>query len=219
MATATLFYQSKKEGHGQPTGPVERAWRWCRRRPAWAALIGTCVLGLLTLLGGGVWFTRQLGQELQRIEQARRETAAAERRLQFAFTHEVADGLDSDLRQLAAVRRTMTLLLGERADWSEEQLAAGMRDARASEPRLFGGRLGSSSRRLGRVQSGWSVQPVLACAATQQRERNVERRIRRVDSPYEDAPYPVLGYRTVPGGALGRWELRVRQQPGSTRVA
>ena len=105
---------------------------------AWAALIVASLLGLLTLLVGGLWFTRQLHQELQRTEAARQATTDAEHRLQLALTREVAEGLDSDLRQLAAVPQTIAAILGERTDWTEEQLGAAMQQALGNDARLFG---------------------------------------------------------------------------------
>lgn len=37
----------------RPVGRVEKTWKWCRRRPAWAALI---LVGFLSLIGFGVGF-------------------------------------------------------------------------------------------------------------------------------------------------------------------
>ncbi|HQR08722.1 MAG TPA: protein kinase [Gemmatales bacterium] len=37
----------------RPVGRVEKTWKWCRRRPAWAGLI---LVGLLSLVGFGVGF-------------------------------------------------------------------------------------------------------------------------------------------------------------------
>jgi hypothetical protein len=122
----------------RPVGALERAWRWCQRQPAWAALIATSVLGLLVLLGGGAWFNHQLRKELASTEEARQEKAAAERHLQLAFTRELADGLDGDLRQLETFPQTVALLLAHRADWSEEQFEAWFRELVRDEPRLFG---------------------------------------------------------------------------------
>src|SRR5207244_2149321 len=36
--------------HARPVGKVERAWRWCRRKPAVAAAIASASLALLTTL-------------------------------------------------------------------------------------------------------------------------------------------------------------------------
>jgi Protein kinase domain/Cache domain len=115
----------------RPAGVAERLGRWCRRRPAWAVLIATSILALLALLGGGLWFNRQVRAELEHTRQA-------ERRLQLAFTDEVADNLDGDLRQIAEVPQTVALALEVRTDWTEKQLEAWMRSALGNDDRLFG---------------------------------------------------------------------------------
>jgi hypothetical protein len=115
----------------RPAGVVERVGRWCRRRPAWATLLAVSVLGLLTLVGGGAWFNRQLRQELAGRKQA-------EHRLQVAFTSELADGIDSDLRQIAAGPQTAARLLSTRTDWDEKHLDEWMRGALKDNDRVFG---------------------------------------------------------------------------------
>jgi tetratricopeptide (TPR) repeat protein len=58
--------------HARPVGPLERAWKWARRRPAWAALIGVCVLTVVGILAGGIWHHLEIREALSR-------TAAAEK--------------------------------------------------------------------------------------------------------------------------------------------
>jgi WD40 repeat protein/predicted Ser/Thr protein kinase len=58
----------------RPTGPAERSWRWCRRHPAVAALLGVVALALMTAIIGGVWHVRQ-------IEAANREIGLGYNRL------------------------------------------------------------------------------------------------------------------------------------------
>jgi serine/threonine protein kinase/WD40 repeat protein len=64
----------------------ERTWRWCRRNPAVAALVGVIALMLLCLAGGSLWFAArvqveglQRENERQRADRAERE--AKEKRL------------------------------------------------------------------------------------------------------------------------------------------
>jgi len=56
-------------------GPLERAAKWARRRPAVAALIGVSAVALVALMGGGLWYNAQL-----RVERDRATTAAASER-------------------------------------------------------------------------------------------------------------------------------------------
>jgi eukaryotic-like serine/threonine-protein kinase len=46
----------------RPVGPPERAWRWCRRRPALALATGTAVAALIATLGLGVAFAVAQGR-------------------------------------------------------------------------------------------------------------------------------------------------------------
>jgi hypothetical protein len=115
----------------RPVGPVERLWRWCRRHPGSATAAGVAVLALLVVLGVVLGFNRQLGRQLQRAENA-------EQGLRTALTRQVAERLDNDLRQLAAVPKLMAPALSGRTDWTKQQLAAWMRKALENDPRLFG---------------------------------------------------------------------------------
>jgi hypothetical protein len=132
--------------HARPISWWRRTEKWVRRRPAVAALLAVSSLALLLLLAGGWWFAQRLSAELH-------NTTTAERNLEDALAHEVALGLDSDLRQLEMVPQAMAALLTARADWKEEQLEAWLnalvkKDDRvfalcvAFEPSQFGGSAG-----------------------------------------------------------------------------
>jgi hypothetical protein len=115
----------------RPVGMPGRLWRWCKRRPGWATTIGVSAVALLLITAGSLWFSGRLRIELDR-------TAAKQRELQIALARQVAERLDSDLRQLAAGPRTLAVLLGERSDWAEPQLDDALRQMLDSDPRLFG---------------------------------------------------------------------------------
>jgi tRNA A-37 threonylcarbamoyl transferase component Bud32 len=115
----------------RPLSGAERAWRWCRRNPARAAAAGVVLLSLVVVLAGGVWFHRRLEGQL-------RQTEAAERQLQISLTRQAAERLDSDLRQLATIPQLMAATLAQRADWTEGQLEAWMREAIEKDTRVFG---------------------------------------------------------------------------------
>jgi serine/threonine protein kinase len=111
--------------------PIERTWRWCLRRPAWAAMIAACAIATVLICSGSWWFTGQISRELARTEQKQHE-------LQIALARQVAERLDSDLRQLASVPRTLARLLSDRTDWTVQQIDASLQDLLNSDPRLFG---------------------------------------------------------------------------------
>jgi tetratricopeptide (TPR) repeat protein len=56
----------------------ERALKWARRRPAWAALIGVSVLAVISLLGGSLWYNARLQAALREADR-QRELAERER--------------------------------------------------------------------------------------------------------------------------------------------
>jgi predicted Ser/Thr protein kinase len=47
----------------RPVPAWEKAWKWAKRRPAWAALIGTVIVGTAGLIAAGVWFNSRLRDE------------------------------------------------------------------------------------------------------------------------------------------------------------
>src|SRR5262249_16949516 len=53
------------------TGPLERAVRWARRRPARSALLAACLVGLLAVAAGPVWSERgrQRGRALSLVRE------------------------------------------------------------------------------------------------------------------------------------------------------
>jgi WD40 repeat protein/serine/threonine protein kinase len=59
----------------RPVGTLERVRKWIRRRPAAAALVAVSMVAVMSLLGGGAWFTLKL-------DRARRDAQTAERTAQ-----------------------------------------------------------------------------------------------------------------------------------------
>jgi WD40 repeat protein len=73
-------FQAGEAIRARPVGRLERVARWCRRRPAVAALMAVSVLAGLGLLGGGAFFTAllaernaRLANEVSRAEKAERD--------------------------------------------------------------------------------------------------------------------------------------------------
>ncbi len=60
------------------SGPVERLGRWCRRKPAWAALWSVSALALVLLLAGGFWYSSRLSHAEAEMAAARQIAATRE---------------------------------------------------------------------------------------------------------------------------------------------
>ncbi|HMC88680.1 MAG TPA: serine/threonine-protein kinase, partial [Gemmataceae bacterium] len=69
-------FQEGRPIHARPVTWGERLWRWCRRKPAAAALVATAFVLVGLILGGGLWLERQ--QAEVRAQTARREGRAAQ---------------------------------------------------------------------------------------------------------------------------------------------
>jgi WD40 repeat protein len=57
----------------RPVGPVGRAWRWARRNPGWAAMLGTVAGLLLVIAVGSSLLTLRLNQTLQETQEEKRK--------------------------------------------------------------------------------------------------------------------------------------------------
>jgi WD40 repeat protein/tRNA A-37 threonylcarbamoyl transferase component Bud32 len=67
--------------HARPVGRVERGWRWCRRKPAVAALLGTGLLGVAAVLIVGLIYNYHLGLALTEVEKKKNEVEGREQQL------------------------------------------------------------------------------------------------------------------------------------------
>jgi tetratricopeptide (TPR) repeat protein len=80
-------FQAREPIVARPVGRLERAWKWARRRPAAAALLGVVVLGLTGGVSGVLWYAdreRALRQQAEHAEQqAKRSEAEAKAVLEF----------------------------------------------------------------------------------------------------------------------------------------
>ena len=122
----------------RPISRAERSLRWARRNPAAALSLSVAALALLVLIGSGIWFTRQLQDELQATARAHAQATAARNDLRSRLIRSTAEGIDADLRQVAGVPRVLATALEQRSDWSEAQLEAWLRAELAREPHIFG---------------------------------------------------------------------------------
>ena len=58
-------------------GPIEQAWRWCRRNPTGAALVVTAMALLILAIGGGAWQLRQAADRRAEAEHESQEIRTA----------------------------------------------------------------------------------------------------------------------------------------------
>src|SRR5262249_34989038 len=65
-------YREGKPILARPTGALERAGKWARRRPAAAALLAVSVAAVLVVAGGGWWSSLALRAAAEREAQQRR---------------------------------------------------------------------------------------------------------------------------------------------------
>ena len=83
-------------------------------------------------------YNHRLSQLLNRTEAAHQQTLASQENLHRTLTLEVAEHLDGDLRELAAVPLTMATLLENRPDWDDELVRNALKDMLRKNPLIFG---------------------------------------------------------------------------------
>lgn len=124
--------------HARPLGPVARLWRWGRRHPLVASTVAGISLTVAIVLVLLASFNRRLSAELTRTNHEREQVVAARETLHCALVREVAQRLDGDLRELAAVPLTLAALLEQSDDWDERELQGTMRAILDRSPLVFG---------------------------------------------------------------------------------
>jgi WD40 repeat protein/serine/threonine protein kinase len=81
-------YLERKPTEARPLSPLERCWKWARRRPAVAALLATVAVALVGLFGVALAYNARLSGEVRRADVARdaakRESATSRRLLYSA---------------------------------------------------------------------------------------------------------------------------------------
>lgn len=66
-------FQTGEPIAARPVSALERGWKWARRRPAVAGMIGVSALALISLIAGGLWYNAQLQDSLTVAENRRQE--------------------------------------------------------------------------------------------------------------------------------------------------
>jgi WD40 repeat protein len=121
----------------RPVGPVERTWKWVRRRPVTAALIGASALALAALLAVIVTFLAVLSSKNRELEQANLDIKGERDRAKQA-EGQAREDRDTARTQLdRAQRNLMTSQLlrvaAEHNPWVGRQL---LEDVEACPPHL-----------------------------------------------------------------------------------
>jgi serine/threonine protein kinase len=122
----------------RPIGVAGRGWRWARCHRSAAALIVVAVTALLVLMTTVGVFNRRLASELRRTSEAHQQVLDAREGLHRTLTREIAERLNSDLRELAAVPSTMAAMLEKGTIEDEPHLESMLRDLLAKSPLIFG---------------------------------------------------------------------------------
>jgi hypothetical protein len=73
LAEDLARFQAGQPSQARPVGAPERAWRWCRRNPAIAALAGLATLLLIVHAGGASVGNVILSERLRRLEEAEKD--------------------------------------------------------------------------------------------------------------------------------------------------
>ncbi len=131
LADDLRLYLDGKPILARPVPGAVKFWRMCRRHPAVSGSLGFALTALLVLLTTVALFNGRLKRELSQNESINRE-------LQMSLTRQVADRIDSDLRQLTRAPTLMAATLSRRADWSDAQLVEWMSDVLRQDERVFG---------------------------------------------------------------------------------
>ncbi len=96
--------------HARPVPPWERAWKWCRRQPAAACLVGLSVVVALTLMIGGPILAHHEFQQarteadLRKEAEERREEADKQRKLAEDNFHQAEKAVNEMLTRIGGER-------------------------------------------------------------------------------------------------------------------
>ncbi len=122
----------------RPVGSLERSWRWCRAHPSLTALCVVAAAAVAAVLSTVLVYNHRLSQALERTEGAHRQVLATQASLHRTLTQEIAERVDGDLRELAAVPLAMATLLEDRRNWDEPQIERALKDMLNKSPLIFG---------------------------------------------------------------------------------
>lgn len=122
----------------RPLSPAARLWRWCRRRPSAAALLAVAAAAVIAIVGLTLGYNARLARELNRTEAARRELLETKDDLLRTLTGEIAQRLDGDLRELAALPTAAAAWIEHTPTSDPSRLDEALTSLLAKSPRVFG---------------------------------------------------------------------------------
>jgi hypothetical protein len=122
----------------RPIGPLERSWRWSRRHPAAAILMMVSFFAVIVFIAMVLMFNHRIAEELRQVNVEHQRVLATREKLHHALTDEVAERLDSDLREMALVPMTIATMLEEQAVWDEAFVEKMLQESLRKSPLIFG---------------------------------------------------------------------------------
>jgi len=122
----------------RPSSVPERSWRWCRRHPSAAALLAVAAAAVSAILALVLGYNARLARALARTEAAWQQVARAQTSLLQTLTGEIAQRLDGDLRELAAVPVAAAALMEQGFGGDRVQLERAVTAMLTRSPRIFG---------------------------------------------------------------------------------
>jgi hypothetical protein len=155
----------------RPVSAWGHAWKWARRNPGWAAVAAVSAAALAALLGGGLYYNRQLDAK---AEAARRSAGEAVRQRDLALkaynrlVYDVQEKLHASPATLALRRGLLTAAAG-----GLREIAAGAADSaapdasRAAAHALLGAvesELGNADEALRQFEAGEAVAAAVVAA-------------------------------------------------------
>ncbi len=135
----------------RPAGRIERCWKWAKRRPSVAALLGVILLALLGMMAGAMHFTVQLGLE--------RNAALAEKANAVKERERAEENADEAKRQEGEAKRREQEVRDQEKETEKERQRAETREADARK-QLEQARRSLLTAQIWRVAGVWQREPL-----------------------------------------------------------
>jgi formylglycine-generating enzyme required for sulfatase activity len=126
LANDLRRFQAGEPIRARPVGPVERTWKWARRRPTTAALTLVSMAAALVLLLSGLWFNARLvEQRNEALKEADKAKKARDFLVSIFRIKDVQAGNTTTARQiLNEAEQRIPIELADQPELRDELLAA-----------------------------------------------------------------------------------------------